>query len=143
MYHVSNEISITSHDINIKRAVFATKNIELNNEFYFASPFTKFRINGIYNTHYTGSPLWNLFSDEALRFESCYNRAVKIMFNLRLATHRHLIEPVTGHKHVRIILVSRFLGFIDQIRNSQKIIPKILLSHIQHDVRSTTGLNLR
>ena len=65
------------------------------------------------------------------------------MFDLPLATQRHLIKPVTGHKHVRIILVSRFLGFIDQIRNSQKIIPKMLLSHIQHDVRSTTGLNLR
>ena len=57
--------------------------------------------------------------------------------------HRHLIETVTGHKHVRKILASRFLGFIEQIRKSQKIIPKMLLSHIQHDVRSTTGLNLR
>ena len=141
--NLSNERSITSHDIDIKRAVFATKNIELNNEFYFASPHTKFQINQIYNTHYTGSPLWNLFSDEALKFESCYNKAVKIMFDLPLATHRHLIEPVTGHRHVRITLASRFLGFIDQIRKSQKIIPKMLLSHIQHDVRSTTGLNLR
>ena len=51
-------------------------------------------------------------------------------------------EPDTRHKHVRIILVSIFLGFIDQIRNSQIIIPKMLLSHIHHDVRSATRLNL-
>ena len=39
--------------------------------------------------------------------------------------------------------MSRFLGFIDQIKTSQKIIPKMLLGQIKHDVRSTTGLNLR
>ena len=87
--------------------MFATKNIELNHEFYFASPFLKFRINEIYNTHYTGSPLWNLFSDEAMKFESCYNKAGKIMFHLPLATHSYFIELVTGHI-LRIILVSRF-----------------------------------
>ena len=40
-------------------------------------------------------------------------------------------------------MISRFLGFIEQIRKSSKIVPKALLSHISQDVRSTTGLNLR
>ena len=65
------------------------------------------------------------------------------MFDLPWATHRHLIEPITNQRHVRITLIFRFLGFIDQIKKSQKIIPKLLLSHIMHDVRSTTGQNLR
>ena len=119
------------------------KNIELNQEFHFANPKTKFKINQIYNSHFTGSPLWNLFSAESLRFESSYNRSVKIMFNLPYATHCHLIEPITEAKHLRTILVSRFLGFIEQIRKSDKIMPKLMLSHISQDVRSTTGLNLR
>ena len=127
----------------MKRAVSITKNIEMNQEFYFASPFTKFKIDEIYNSHYTGSPLWNLFGNEALQFESYYNRAVKIVFDLLYATHRHLIEPITGHSHVRLTLASRFLGFMDQIKKSQKIIPKPLLSYIQCDVRSKTGYNLR
>lgn len=141
--NITNQNCLTSQDMNIKRAVCATKNIELNQEFYFADPYTKFRINQIYNSHYTGSPLWNLFDAEAVQFESTYNKSVKIMFDLPLATHRHLIEPITNQKHVRIILVSRFLGFIDQIRKSEKIIPKMLLNLIKCDVRSTTGLNLR
>ena len=141
--NLCNQNSITNHDIDVKKAVTITKNIELNMEFHFASPFTKFEINKIYNTHYTGSPLWDLFGEEALQFESCYNKSVKIMFDLPYATHRHLIEPITGHRHVRLTLVSRFLGFIEQIRRSQKIIPKMLLSQIQCDVRSTTGRNLR
>ena len=65
------------------------------------------------------------------------------MYDVPLATHRHLIEPITNQRHVRLTLVSRFLGFIDQIKTSQKIIPKMLLSLIKYDVRSTTGLNLR
>ena len=39
--------------------------------------------------------------------------------------------------------MSRFMGFIEQIKKSEKLIPKMFLSHIMSDVRSTTGLNLR
>ena len=60
------------------------------------------------------------------------------MYDLPYATHRHLIEPVTNARHVRNTLISRFLGFIEQI-----IIPKLLLSQIMYDVRSTTRYNLR
>ena len=140
---VSNYGDFIQQDTNIKRAIFVNKNIELNQEFHFADPNTKFKINQIYNSHFTGSPLWNLFSAESLRLESSYNRSVKIMFDLPYATHRHLIEPITGAKHVRTVLVSRFLGFIEQVRRSDKMVPKLLLSHISQDVRSTTGLNLR
>ena len=65
------------------------------------------------------------------------------MFNLPLSTHRNLLEPVSGHAHLRKTLISRFLGFIEQIRKSRKMIPKLLLSQISHDVRSTSGKNLR
>ena len=42
-----------------------------------------------------------------------------------------------------LTLISRFLGFISQIENSQKILPKSLLQLIRHDCRSVTGSNLR
>ena len=64
--NISNQFSFTNRDIGIKRAVCATKNMEINREFYFASSETKFKINLIYNSHYTGSPLWNLFNDESI-----------------------------------------------------------------------------
>ena len=41
------------------------------------------------------------------------------------------------------VLASRFLGFLVKIRESDKIIPKMLLNHVMRDVRSTTGSNLR
>ena len=39
--------------------------------------------------------------------------------------------------------MSRLLGFIGKIRASKKIIPRLLLSQISHDVRSVTGKNMR
>ena len=46
-------------------------------------------------------------------------------------------------KHLKLVLIERFLSFLNQIEKSKKLIPKQLLSFIKHDVRSTTGSNLR
>ena len=146
--HLGNTISnkegsFIEQDTVIKRAQFISKSLELNQEFSFASSRTKFQINHIYNSHFYGSPLWDLSSKSAIQLESSYNQSIKVMFNLPVSTHRMLIEPVSGAMHLRRILMSRFLGFLQQIRSSRKSIPKLLLSHICHDVRSTTGKNLR
>ena len=140
---ISNVFPYTEQDILIKRGQFISKNLELNQEFYFACPRTKFEINSIYNSHFYGSPLWDLTGKSAINFESTYNRGIKVMFNLPLSTHRNLVEHVSGHAHLRKTLISRFLGFIEQIRKSRKVVPKLLLSQISHDVRSTSGKNLR
>ena len=142
-YYINNDGLYTEQDILIKRAQFISKSLELNQEFSFASSKTKFQINNIYNSHYYGSPLWDLSGKSANHLESTYNKGVKVMFNLPLATHRMLIKPVSGYMHVRRVLMSRFLGFLQQIRSSKKSIPKLLLCHISQDVRSTTGKNLR
>ena len=54
-------------DILVKRAAFIQKNNEINQEFHFSHPNTKIKINSIYNSHFTGSCLWNLFSREAVQ----------------------------------------------------------------------------
>jgi hypothetical protein len=75
--------------------------------------------------------------------ESTWNRSVKIMYDLPYATHRWLIEPISGGSHLRRILIQRFLNFVKQIQNSKKKITNMLLSTIMYSVRSTTGYNLR
>ena len=62
---------------------------------------------------------------------------------LPLTTHRYLLEPVGKVDHVRLLLAKLFLGFIDQIQKSLKLIPAQLLNKVKNDVRSTTGKNLR
>ena len=65
------------------------------------------------------------------------------MLDLPYGTHRGLIEPLTGKKHQRTILITRFFKMIQKIRVSKKPILKKLLSEIELDVSSTTGRNLR
>ena len=140
---ITSKFPYTEQDILVKRAQFISKSLELNQEFAFASCRTKFEINGIYNSHFYGSPLWDLGGNSATSYESTYNRGIRVIFNLPMTTHRNLIVPVSRHMHLRQTLVSRFLGFVDQIRSSKKTIPRMLLYHIKYDVRSTTGKNLR
>ena len=65
------------------------------------------------------------------------------MFDLPIETHHYFIEPISQTKHLKIILLERFLSFLEQIRKSKKNVPKQLLSFIKNDARSTTGSNLR
>ena len=117
---ITNKIDGCEADMKMKIAVYVEKNIELNQEFFFAHPATKLSLNKIYNSHYSSSPLWNLFGSGAKRIETSYNRSVKIMLDLPNATHRYLIEPLTGERHVKMVLISRYLGFMEKIASSEK-----------------------
>jgi hypothetical protein len=138
---IENKIYGCEHDMKVKRAKYIDKNIELNQEFFFAHPSTKVKLNQIYNSHYSGSPLWDLFGQGAASIEASFNRSVKVMLDLPFATHRSLIEPMTDAKHVKII--QRFLGFMDKIDSSDKIALKMLKVEAMLDVRSVTGRNYR
>ena len=84
-----------------------------------------------------------MFAREAIMMEKSWNTSVRIMYDLPLQTHKYLIEPISETRHLKFVLIDRFLGFLQQIEKSRKHIPKQLLSFIKHDVRSTTGSNLR
>ena len=140
---IGNKIDGCYQDIPIKNAQYISKNIELNQEFHFAHPLTKLKLNQIHNSHYYGSPLWDLFGTGAIKVESSYNKSVKAMLDLPIATHRNLIEPLTSETHIKIVLIRRFLSFVEKIRNSGKPALEMLLSEAASDVRSTTGSNLR
>ena len=132
-----------TRDIRLKKVNFISKNFELLQEFYFAHPNTKLKTTVIYNYHFTGSPLWDLFCDEAKKLENSWNIYVRKAFDLPFTTHRYLIEAVSNHPHLKRILIIRFMSFLKQIEHSSKIIPKQLLSLIWKDTRSITGSNIR
>ena len=119
--------------MNVKRAQYVTKNIELNQEFYSCFPQTKLEINQIFNSHHTGSPLWDLSSPEVTRLESSYNTKVKMTFDLPFDAHRYLIQPISSRRHISIVLMKRFMSFISQIKMSSKQLPKQMLKLIRTD----------
>ena len=130
-------------DIKAKRANYIDKNNDLIQEFSYTHPRTKNKMNMIYNNHFTGSPLWDLFTREVDMMCNTWNKSIRLMFDVPLQTHRYFLEELSETRHLKLTLIRRFLGFISQIENSKKILPNILLQTIRRDCRSTTGSNLR
>jgi hypothetical protein len=129
--------------MKIKNAKYIDKNNSLCQEFHFTHPENKVQLNNIFNNHYTGSQLWKLDSKGFEKTEATYNRSIKIMNDVPFATHRFLIEPISGTPHMSRTLVRRYLTFIEQIQKSKKLALRQLLDIAQSDVRTTTGANLR
>jgi hypothetical protein len=140
---IENKINGMKMDIMNKRATFIDKNNNLIQEFNFAHPKTKMEMNRIYNNHFTGSPIWDLFSRESEMLYNSWNRSVRLMCDLPLQTHRYFLEPLAQTRQLKFVLLKRFLSFILQIENSQKTLPKLLLQTVKRDCRSVTGSNLR
>ena len=89
--HFLNKIEGMKHDVMVKRAQFIGRNNELLQEYSFAHPRTKFLMNSIYNSHFSGSPVWDLFSHEAFMLENTWNKSMRLMFDLPLQTHKYLL----------------------------------------------------
>ena len=140
---VSNVIDGGQLDMKVKNARYIEKNNSLCQELHFAHPQAKVKVNNIYNSHFTGSQLWKFGSRGMEKLEATYNRSIKVMFNLPWATHRYMMEPLTGLPHIRRILVRRYLSFIRKIQSSEKVALRKLLDVAKNDVRTTTGTNLR
>ena len=141
--NIENKMNGMKMDIRTKRANYIEKNNEIIKEFSYAHPRTRNDINRIYNNHFTGSPLWDLFCRDADMMFNTWNKSVRLMFDVPLQTHRYFLEPLAETRQLKYTLIQRFLGFISQIQNSKKILPNILLQTIKRDCRSTTGSNLR
>ena len=118
--NLENKYDGMKHDMEVKRAKYIAKNCEILQEFFFAHPETRSRSNLIYNSHFTGSPIWDIFSKQANMVENTWNKSIRCMFDLPLQTHRNLIEPVSGTKHLKFLLIKRFMSFLNQIEKSTK-----------------------
>ena len=138
-----NKYDGMTRDIKVKRGQFISRNYELLQEFYFAHPTTKLKTILLYNCHFTGSPIWDLFNPEVKMLENSWNIAVRKMFDLPMTTHRYLIEPVSEHEHLSKILIGRFISFIGQLKNSSKNVVNQLYNLVKSDARSITGANIR
>ena len=112
-------------------------------EFYYCNPHVKFYLNNIYNTHFTGSELWNLFGPEMDKIVKTWNVSCRKIFNIPLNTHKFLIEPITGSQHLKFKLLKKFLKFIYNVKSHSKNIVRNLYSVICNDTNSITGSNLR
>ena len=76
---IVNNVDDMSQDTAEKRAQYIARNNELLQEFSLAHPNTKCLINNIFNTHFTGSSLWNLFNKATEKLEKKWNVSQRIV----------------------------------------------------------------
>ena len=131
-----------SMDVLRKRAMYIEKNMELMQEFPFAHPELKCRINRIYNSAFPGSVLYDFASDAVKQLENSWSVSVRKMWELPMQAHRFLIEPLSGvHAHVMVII--RFIKFLQGMLKSDKRAVHVMLRKVVQNASSTTGKNLR
>ena len=132
-----------SQDTTEKRAQYITRNNELSQEFSFAHPSTKCLINNIFNSHFTGSSLWNLFNNATEMLEKSWNVSHRIMFTLPSDTHKYLLEPISKTRHIKISLMKRYIRFSEMLATSKRKAVRNLYNNVRKDCQSNTGYNLR
>ena len=138
-----NDMMNIGQDIMEKRAQYIVKINELRQEFHFADPSLIAKLNGIYNTHFYGAPLWDLFSNETMKVVGAWNTSHRILFQLPRTTHRYLIEPLSKRPHIMISIWKRFHKFCSSIASSKKFTLRHIYHLIKNGCRTTTGKNLR
>ena len=138
---IENKLDGTRQDMQEKRARFIQKTNELCQEFSFADPITKCKLNSIYNIHFTGSPIWGLFCREAEAIEK--NMECCHQEDASAASLRYFTEPLSETRHIKLALIKRFIKFTQKIANSTKTPMKTLYNCIRKECKSTTGNNLR
>ena len=140
---VTNEIDGCQKDMMQKRARYIERSCKILQEFNFAHSDSKMKLQTVYNSHFTGSPCWDLTSRAGEMFEATFNRSIKLTYGLPLPTHRSLIPVISKVKPLRITLSSRLLTFVSRLRKSEKPVLRKMLSIVENDVRTVTGRNLR
>ena len=139
----NNRGKILTSDIMEKRARYIQVNNELMQEFYFSAGCTKAFINRVFNSHFYGSVLWNLYGKEATMVYNTWSVSTRRMFELDRKTHRYLLEPISGMPHIRQALISRFVNFVSKLSSSKKELLRNAYEAVRTDCRSTTGANIR
>jgi hypothetical protein len=139
---LTNIVDGFSQDIKIKRAQYIERNCELLQEFGFAHPDVKSKINRIYNTSFPGSILWDLTSRNVRMLENSWSLSVRYMWELPFNSHRYFIEPLGG-LHARNMLYSRYVTFVQSAKKSTKMTVQMLLQMVKDDMQTVTGKNIR
>ena len=143
--HIGNflhEDGSTDLDIRVKKGIFIQNAMELDQEFYSLPAALKMKLNLLYNSHFTSSSIWKFDSEEANHLFSSWNKNIKLIFGLPWATHKWILEEITG-SNLKMMLSARFVKFVNAIKKSRKPALKFLLSVSAADVSSLTGSNFR
>ena len=97
----------------------------------------------VYLSSFYGSNLWDLNGPGSQRLYATWNIMVRMTFNIPRESHRYLIQPISGQKHLKVQLLKRFKSFVKILKGSNKPHLRYLAQLQENDMRSTYGRNCR
>ena len=130
-------------DLKVKRAQFIQTCMAQNDEFECLDMESQIKLLNIYNSHFTGSSLWNFDSENFKQLIRSWNVNLRVISNLPMQTHTYLIERISGCKHAKQKIFSRYISFMNSLLKSNKYFLRSLFKLVSKDARSFTGSNLK
>ena len=88
-----------------------------------------------------GSSLWDLGAEVTEKVDKTWNSMIRQVFGLPFQTHRYILNSISGAKHIRLKLLSRFKNFYIQLKKSNRPEVEHLLRLQERDQRSVFGRN--
>ena len=143
--HLGNKLESDNsmrQDIAMKKGNFIGKVNSLSQEFHFASPDVLLKVIDTYCTSVHGSGLWDLYSNACERLYKAWNVCMRLTYKLPWTTHRYLIETISGHLHLKVMLASRLVRFLDSLKKCNKLGVRFLAGISEGDLRTVLGQNM-
>ena len=130
-------------DTRMKRASFITNSTANRTTFKFARSPQVLNAISVYSCHFTGSMLWDLYSESSGQMYRSWNTCVKLVWNLPRSTHNYFVDNLLARDFisVRQRILSQYVSFLRRLRNSVSAEVRIMSVIAAADVRSTTGKN--
>ena len=138
--HHLHEDGSLSHDIEIKRAEYIAKTVELREMLHFASPAEVLTATNVYCADYYGSLAGrDLGTNKASMFYNAWTIHVKLAWQVPRNTRTYLVQQVLAPGSE---ILARFVNFFHSLRNapSHEVLTAGLLG--ARDLGSVTGRNL-
>ena len=98
--HIGNilqENGTMDKDLKVKRAKFIQTCMAQNDEFECLDMESQIKLLNIYNSHFTGSSLWNFDSENFKQLIRSWNVNLRVISNLPMQTHSYLIAVSYTH----------------------------------------------
>ena len=130
-------------EVKDKRARFIQCSVELNQEFECLAPEIRMRLLRLYNMHFSGCNCWSFQDVGFQQLCNSYNVNLRILHNLPLNTSCWLVEEISGGRHAKQQIYSRYVKFVNTLANSSRDCVRFLFNYVSGDVRSQVGGNLK
>ena len=144
--HLGNTLessNMMKKDISIKKGKCIGKINSLLQEFHYVSSSVFMKIVNIYAVSFHGSSLWDLLSADCERMYKAWNVAVRLACNVPNTTHRYLVEPLSNSLHLKVMLTSWYVKFVQSLSSSPKYAVRVLAATCMSDLRTVMGRTLR